>query len=81
MADASRAHLELAAWQQRLLDEERQLNERLCALEKVLSGATKITLSQTDRDDLVRQHAYMAGYHTILHRRIEKLLPSLTRGV
>jgi hypothetical protein len=56
-------------WQKRVIDEKRELDERLDRLHRALSSRTDIAPLQ--RDLMFRQASYMKAYSSTLRDRIE----------
>lgn len=57
------------AWQERVVEEHRELNDRVCKLRAFLS-TDAVVLSLVERDRLVRQRVFMEAYLQVLTERI-----------
>jgi hypothetical protein len=57
--------------QSRVLDEKRDLDERLQKLVAFIGTPTWLSLDRQERDRLSWQRHHMEGYSRILHERIE----------
>lgn len=58
-------------YQQRVIDEKAELDERLAKLNKFLATGTFAELPQDEQDRMQRQAKYMRRYSEILGNRIE----------
>lgn len=59
-------------YQSRVLDEKRELDERLERLVAFIKSAAFYRVSQEDRDLLSEQEAHMTRYSDVLRRRIAR---------
>jgi len=57
-------------YQQRVVDEERELREKLKKLEAFVASDVFAGMAREDQSLLRKQHGYMANYLDILERRI-----------
>jgi hypothetical protein len=60
----------MEAYQQRVVDEKRELDEKLAALRVFLQGQTYANLNAHERNLLYKQAGVMAEYSRILGERI-----------
>jgi hypothetical protein len=59
------------AFQQRVVDELCDLQDKISALSAFMTSAIWLTLSEAERARLCRQHSVMVEYASILRERIE----------
>lgn len=57
-------------WQQRVIEESKQLDERIDKLSDFLRGTIVGTLKRVDVQLLTRQISHMRKYGSVLHARI-----------
>lgn len=61
-----------AAWQQRVIEERKELEAKMNRLSIFLCGPDAKKLHLTDLYLLQKQHHWMAGYNAVLTERIER---------
>ena len=71
MEEASQSKKELAPHEQRVVDEKRQLDEKISKLADFFSGEIFLSLDHLNRQLLIAQHAMMESYSRILGLRIQ----------
>src|SRR5215469_7111080 len=64
------AESDMEDYQQRVVDEERELREKLKKLEAFVASDVFAGMAREDQSLLRKQHGYMANYLDILERRI-----------
>lgn len=61
-------------YQERVIEEAKELNVKVIALNEFLRTAELVTLDDTDQDLLQAQYVAMREYLDILNRRIERFV-------
>ena len=61
-------------WIGRLVDEEKQLEERISKLRKFIASDNFVNLEETDKTLLTLQHSVMRTYHQIIQKRLARIL-------
>jgi hypothetical protein len=59
-------------WQKRILDEHKEVSDRLTKLDKFLNSEFSLKIEPTDRALLLYQSVVMAEYVNILDKRINR---------